>query len=236
MLKSYFLFILFLSQILISCKNEEVMRPRQQASSSNKNTIPSINQDTTAPKPPANTAPNVFAGADIYLVLPLNSCALKGSAQYAESIHHISWKKISGPASFAIETPSSVETKVYNLEKGAYVFELSITNKEGLTGRDSIFVTVLEEGTGENERIFKDLKWSCPMGCHLRIENIYTFIPAGTAFKVYLKRDNSTVWIEAMNGSYAWSKYMWTIYNNGLEILEDQTENPEDTPDVKITF
>lgn len=225
MLRSCFSVVLFCALLFISCKNEDAIRQQRPSR---------VNQNTTSPNPPVTAAPNVFAGSDIYLVLPLNSCTLKGSAQYAESIHILSWKKISGPASFVIEHPAAVETKLRNLKNGAYVFELSITNKEGLTGKDSIFVTVLEEGTGENVKIFKDLKWGCPMGCHLRIENFYSFIPAGTAFKVYVKRDLSTEWVQAMNGS--WSKYMWTIYNNGLEILEDQTENPEDTPDVKITF
>lgn len=89
---------------------------------------------------------------------------------------------------------------------------------------------------GKNEKIFKDLKWGCPMGCHLRIENFHSFVPVTTGFKVYIKRDNSSQWVEVVNGSQSWSKYMWTIYNKGLEILEDQTENPEDTPDIKITF
>lgn len=220
MLRSSFSVILVCTLLFISCKNEDTIE-QQPPSQAN-------------PLVPA--APNVFAGADIYLVLPLNSCTLKGSAQYAESIHNVSWKKISGPPSFVIEIPTTVETKVHNLEKGAYVFELSITNKGGLTGKDSIFVTVLEEGSGVNVKIFKDQKWSCPMGCNIRIENFYSFVPAGTAFKAYVKRDHSTEWVEVMNSSQSWSKYMWTIYNNGLEILEDQTENPEDTPDVKITF
>lgn len=228
MLKLCFLFLLFPVVFFISCKKEEATNPAQLPSSGNPITIPPAN--------PLHTAPNVFAGSDIYIIYPVNSCMLKGSTQYPKSIKTTSWKKISGSGSFVIENPTSLETKLHNLEKGVYAFELSTIDTAGLTGKDTVSVTVLKEASGENEVIFKDRQWSCPMGCNIRIENFYSFVPAGTAFKAYIKRDHSTEWVEVMNSSQSWSKYMWTIYNNGLEILEDQTENPEDTPDVKITF
>lgn len=225
--------MLFFAVLFNSCKNEDAIRPRLLPSPGTQNTTPPVNQNDTSL---ANITPNVSAGADIFLVLPLNSCTLIGSAQYPESIHTVSWKKISGPGSFVIQNPSSLETKVSNLEKGVYEFELTIANKAGLTGKNSVFVTVMVEGTGKNEKIYQDLRWVCPMGCHLRIENFHAFVPVGIAFKAYLKRDNSTQWVEVVNGSQAWSEYMWTFYNNELVILEDQTGDPEDTPDVKIVF
>jgi hypothetical protein len=216
MLKSCILFLLFAVGLFISCKKETA-------------TLPSaVNHFQSVPK--------AFAGTDVYIIYPVNSCMLKGSAQYPINIKTTSWKKISGSGSFVIENSTSFETKLSNLETGVYAFEFSITNTTGLTGKDTVWVTVLEEGTGKNERVFKDQQWSCPMGCNIRIENFYSFIPPGTAFKVYVKRDHSTEWVEVVNMSQGWSKYMWTIYNNGLEIQEDQTENPEDTPDVKIVF
>jgi hypothetical protein len=218
----------FLGLIVISCKKERVMCP-----------IPTIVQLPTAPPPlvdPLNTATAAFAGQDIYMVFPANSCTLKGSAQYPQSIERISWYKISGPVSMGLKNPGSFETKLYNLDKGIYVFELRVTDKAGLTGRDTVSVHVLEEGAGRNEIIFKDLQWSCPMGCHVRVENFHSIVPTGTAFKAYVKRDNSTQWVEILNSSTGAGKYVWTIYNNGLEILEDQTEYPNDSPDVKIIF
>jgi hypothetical protein len=218
----------FLGLILISCKKERVM-----------SSTPTIVQLPTAMLPPVNplnTAPAVFAGPDIYMVFPANSCTLKGAAQYTQSVEGISWYKISGPVSLLLENAGSLETKLYNLEKGIYVFELRVTGKAGLTGRDTVSVHVLEEGADRNEIIFKDLQWGCPMGCHVRVENFHSIIPTGTAFKAYVKRDNSTQWIEVVNRSTGSGKYVWTIYNNGLEILEDQTEYPNDSPDVKIIF
>ncbi|MEJ8819742.1 PKD domain-containing protein [Lacibacter sp. H407] len=213
MQKSNLLFLLFFVLLFISCKNEA--------------TLPSaVNQSPNAPK--------AFAGTDIFMIFPVNSCTLKGATYYPQSIQTISWNKIGGTGSFVIENSGSFVTDVRDLETGIHLFELTIISKAGLTGKDTVSVTVFKETKGENELIFEDRQWSCPMGCNIRIENFHSFIPAGTAFKVYVKRDLFTEWVEAMSGS--WSKYMWTIYNNGLEILEDQTENPEDTPDVKIVF
>src|SRR5690606_4434727 len=218
--------------IFISCKKEPVI---SSLPNTGQNPLPPAPQ----PSPPVNpvyTTPSAFAGSDIYIVFPVDSCSLVGSAQYPDFIEIILWNKISGPGSFVIENPGSYKSKVRNLEKGAYAFELSITDKTGLTSRDTVSVNVLTEGSGENVKVFKDLQWGCPMGCHMRIENFYSYIPMGTAFKAYVKRDNSTQWVEVVNINASFSKYMWTIYNNGLEILEDQTEFPQDTPDVMITF
>ncbi|HUS00760.1 MAG TPA: hypothetical protein VMY77_03490 [Chitinophagaceae bacterium] len=220
--------------ICIGCKKEPVNN-----FSTTTATIPSPILPPTSPPPviPVNTAPNVFAGSDIYLVLPVDSCTLKGSAQYPQSIETTLWNKISGPGSFFIENPNLFETKVRSLEKGIYFFEVTVTDRVSLTGKDTVSVSVLETGSGKNELIFKDLRWSCPMGCHMRIENFHSFVPTGTAFKAYVKRDNSTEWVEVVNMSKGIGKYMWTIYNGGLEIPEDQTEpDPNDTPDVKIIF
>ena len=220
-------FIPLLIIVITGCEKEPVINSETQP-------VPITSHP---PQNPGNPAPNVFAGIDIYLTLPVDSCRLKGSAQFPQNINTISWNKISGPVSVSVENPGSFETNVRNLEKGIYDFELTVTDKAGLTGKDTVSVCVVETGSWTNEVIIKDLRWACPMGCHLRIENFSSIVPTGTAFKAYMKRDNSTQWIEVVNMSQGTGKYMWTIYKNGLEILEDQTElDPNDTPDIKITF
>jgi hypothetical protein len=237
-MKNLFLFPLILLFVISGCDKDPV--PGTNPIS----TQPSITSPTPPPIPPTlptnvnpgPTSPNAFAGVDVYIVFPENSYLLKGSAQFPEDIQTILWSKVAGPVEPLIETPNSFETKVSNLEKGIYEFELTITDKAGLIDKDTVAVFILNEGSGKNELLFKDLQWVCPMGCHIRIENFHYFVPTGTAFKAYLKRDHSNQWVEVMNMSQHWSKYMWTIYNKGLEILEDQTEHPNDTPDIKIIF
>lgn len=52
------------------------------------------------------------------------------------------WRKVSGPSQFRIESPDSAVTKITNLEAGIYQFELKVTNSNGLSGRDTMVLTV----------------------------------------------------------------------------------------------
>ncbi len=54
------------------------------------------------------------------------------------------------------------------------------------------------------------------MGCHIGVENFHPVVPIGVEFTAYLKRDNSTEWVEVVNMSIGAGKYVWTIYSNGL--------------------
>lgn len=220
------LYCVFASLIFISCKKEAITNTAMIGQ-------PSFPPSTTAQT--SHRALSVFAGQDIFIVFPTASCLLEGMAETPPNVR-IAWKQISGPGDVVIENPGALKTKVLKLEKGMYSFELAVTDTGGLTGKDTVSVHVLEKGSGTNEIIFRDLQWVCPMGCHIRIEKIYTFIPIGVSFTAYMKRDGSSQWVEIINQSQGSGKYVWTIYNNGLEILEDQTEDPEDSPDVKIIF
>ena len=126
-----------------------------------------------------------------------------------------------------IDNPASFETKVQNLVKGVYNFEFKAIDKWGMVGTDTVSVYVLEKGSGNNEIILKDVQWNCPMGCNLGIENFYNYVPKGIAFKVYVKRDNATQWVEYVD---------WNIYQNYLEIFIASELWPDDTPDIKIVY
>ena len=52
------------------------------------------------------------------------------------------WKKILGPSTFSISTPSDATTEVENLLAGLYLFELEVTDSGGLSAKDTIMVTV----------------------------------------------------------------------------------------------
>lgn len=88
--------------------------------------------------------PIAKAGQDKVLVLPENSTDLDGTASNDPngSIVSYLWTKVSGPPSYLLERPSSVVCPVKNLVEGNYLFELAVTDNEGLTGKDSVLISV----------------------------------------------------------------------------------------------
>jgi hypothetical protein len=91
-----------------------------------------------------HTGPVVNAGADIEIVLPVNTVALKGSASAAagSSIKFYQWSRKTGTGAFAFATPNSAETSVTDLEEGVYEFELSVTDDKDAVAKDDVKVTV----------------------------------------------------------------------------------------------
>ncbi|HEU5164501.1 MAG TPA: PKD domain-containing protein [Chitinophagaceae bacterium] len=128
--------VLFISMIFFSCQKERIF------------TNGGVNESQTAarrsgggkPRPPVANA-----GPDQTITLPANTVALNGSASTDpnNNISSYLWTKVSGPSSFTIANPNSVQTQVTNLVEGAYQFELKVTDARGMTGRDMVQVTVL---------------------------------------------------------------------------------------------
>jgi hypothetical protein len=94
----------------------------------------------------ANQPPVADAGNDLLITLPEDSVLLDGSASSDpdNNIRDYAWKKISGPSSFNIYTPSAVKTKVGRLGEGSYQFELTVTDASGLFSKDTVQVTVVK--------------------------------------------------------------------------------------------
>ena len=93
---------------------------------------------------PGNQSPNANAGTDITITLPTNNTTLNGSASSDPdgTISTYSWTKISGPATFTICNPALASTALTNLIQGTYGFRLVVTDNNGATDSDSVFVTV----------------------------------------------------------------------------------------------
>jgi len=89
-----------------------------------------------------NQAPDVNSGPDINLTLPTNSVTVNGKASDADgTIISFNWSKISGP-NCAIGNPAQAKTIVKDLEKGIYVFELTVKDDKNAIGRDTLRITV----------------------------------------------------------------------------------------------
>ncbi len=91
-----------------------------------------------------NQPPVANAGTDQTIVLPVNSIELDGSASSDpdNNISTYAWTNISGPGPNTIVNNNSVKTEVTVLVAGTYLFELRVTDAEGLFSLDTMQVIV----------------------------------------------------------------------------------------------
>lgn len=93
---------------------------------------------------PANKPPIAKAGADQKIVLPVDTFMLDGSASsdLDGTITSYTWSKLFGPAQINLINSSSSITTVQFLKTGVYLFELTVTDNGGLSGRDTVQIVV----------------------------------------------------------------------------------------------
>lgn len=90
-----------------------------------------------------NTAPTANAGVDIIKVLPSNSATVNGSGNDTDgSIAGYLWRKVSGPETGLIVSPTAASTIISGLVQGIYLFELQVTDNSGAIGKDTMQFTV----------------------------------------------------------------------------------------------
>ncbi len=98
-----------------------------------------IPNGTTTP----NKAPVANAGADKTIILPTDSTTLTGTATDSDgTILSYAWLKVSGPSNGTIASPTSASTTINSLVQGIYKFELTVTDNNGATGKDTVQITV----------------------------------------------------------------------------------------------
>jgi hypothetical protein len=105
---------------------------------------------------------------------------------------------------------------------------------------DTCSVTVGTVSLNPNEIIFQNQHWgtqglngSLLWGSAIVINNIHQFIPVGTVFKTYIKRDSTTVWEELIPG-YEQSWYEFFSMNGNLCVWSSYDET--DSPDIKLVY
>lgn len=93
----------------------------------------------------ANQPPVARAGSNATITLPVNSVQLDGSTSSDPdgTIASYSWKKLGGPASGTITNSTADKTTVteYTLD-GIYVYELTVTDNQGLSTSSNVTITV----------------------------------------------------------------------------------------------
>ncbi|MEO5891209.1 MAG: T9SS type A sorting domain-containing protein [Ferruginibacter sp.] len=91
----------------------------------------------------ANKAPIANAGNDLTITSPVNKTTLHGTGiKENGTIKGYSWRIISGPASGKIAMADSASTLVTKLVLGDYKFELTVTDNNGATAKDTVNVKV----------------------------------------------------------------------------------------------
>ncbi|HLK98138.1 MAG TPA: PKD domain-containing protein [Hymenobacter sp.] len=100
-----------------------------------------------------NLPPVADAGPDLEITLPLNQAVFDGSKSYDPENTPLTyqWKAVGGPAGSAIAQSAAALTNVLNLVEGRYAFELEVRDGGGLTGKDTVQVTVLPFMPGQFE-------------------------------------------------------------------------------------
>ncbi|MBL7752093.1 MAG: hypothetical protein JNN29_11970 [Chitinophagaceae bacterium] len=96
-----------------------------------------------------NLPPVANAGHDLAISSPQDSILLDGRASTDPDgqIIRFKWTKVSGPASYSIQTDAQSTTRVRGLLIGSYNFELEVEDNEGQIDKDTIQVLVEEIAT-----------------------------------------------------------------------------------------
>ncbi|MEP7110854.1 MAG: right-handed parallel beta-helix repeat-containing protein, partial [Ferruginibacter sp.] len=90
-----------------------------------------------------NQSPVANAGINTTITLPINTTTLTGSGTDANgTISSFAWLKISGPSYGTIASAGIATTALNNLVQGGYQYQLTVTDNNGATGKDTVQVTV----------------------------------------------------------------------------------------------
>ena len=103
-----------------------------------------------------NQPPNVSVGPNQTITLPTNSVSLTGTASDPDgTIAGTVWTKTSGPSTYTITTPNSLNTTVTGLVQGTYIFTLTATDNLGSTANAPVTITVNAQAVISNGHIVR---------------------------------------------------------------------------------
>lgn len=226
---NFFILCLLTSNLLIisvGCERETLTRR--------------ISSQIYPPPPPPPPYQPIYADANksITIELPMNFCILNGDA-YGPGRNGASykWEEISGPASYFLETPDSLKTKVSNLEKGIYQFQLTVTTNTGETSTDIMTLKVQDASSSNKQIFFCDLNWSCPFGCSIMLGDISLYMPAGSNYAIYIRREFSSNWeVVVPDSTSSNARYVYSIWNGAVTVFDNSYIDATDHPEIKIVF
>lgn len=90
-----------------------------------------------------NVAPTANAGSNQTITLPTNTVTLTGIGTDVDGvITNYLWTKITVASGGTVASPASSTTAINGLLQGVYQYELTVTDNLGLTGKDTVQITV----------------------------------------------------------------------------------------------
>jgi P2-related tail formation protein len=91
----------------------------------------------------ANQAPVANAGTNKAVTLPTSSTILSGTGTDVDgTIASYLWQQVSGPTTSALSATNTANITVSNLQAGAYIYRLTVTDNDGVADTDDVTVTV----------------------------------------------------------------------------------------------
>jgi hypothetical protein len=200
-------------------------------------------EDALQPRTPV--APTAHAGNDTTLMVPFSSYKLDGGASKDpdSNIVFYAWRQLAGPSFFNLTIPHSVKSITIKLIKvGTYVFELTVTDADKLSSRDTIKVNVAIPPctSATKEFILKNLVWITPWLTEIDIYDPHKYLPLNSHIQAfYIKRDSSDKWEQIVPLDYNSPNYgilhEWA-YGNRTLVIWPGNNKEDDTPDIKIEY
>jgi hypothetical protein len=110
---------------------------------------PATGSSDPQPTPiPESVPPTASAGSDKSVSLPQNNYSIFGSAEDTDGlVVSVQWQKLSGPT-VTLQGANTLTLTLNNISAGSYIFELTVTDNDGLTSSDSMQLDVVSQGSG----------------------------------------------------------------------------------------
>ena len=182
----------------------------------------SCEKETYTPRP---GPPGVNAGKDKVVILPATETTLTGEAWPHFGISTIlssQWKQVEGPSTANMESPDTSISRVWGLQKGAYLFEQSVQDDFGQSARDTVAVFVIEDTVAGKTYYFDNLTWGLGSDWMQDFHVVQTpsrpdlFFQDNKPMDVFIRYEGSPDWISVpanygIERSYERSNFSLTI-------------------------
>lgn len=136
--------------------------------------------------------PFVIAGNDSTIRLPYSRALLTATTvdnDFDTAMYN--WTKIAGPGQLIMDSSNSRQTRIIDLVEGSYQFEVTVTDRTGNTGKDTMSITVQRDpNLYTRDTILQVSSLSCPWTCNPVIDNVASIVPPGQPFLVYTGINN----------------------------------------------